>query len=101
MDVDERRFNKWLSRNQSCPLVDDVEGHCWIWVGARNSSKQAVFWVAGRMAYAAVWYWERETGQTKPQGMQLSPRCGNSMCCRPSHRQLRPRGSHIKGKIAA
>lgn len=95
MEPDERRFWKWADRNQSRPLVPGVRGNCWIWVGARNSHKQPVFHVAGHMVYAAVWLYEREVGP-KPKGMQLSPTCREPMCIRPSHRELRPRGSHLR-----
>lgn len=95
MDADERRFWKWASRNPSGPLVEGVEGHCWIWLGSRTRRKQPLFFVDGRTRTAIPWLWERENGP-RPSGMQLSALCRNPICVRPSHHVLRPRGSHLR-----
>lgn len=96
MDADERRFWRWASRNKTRAIAPDVRTCCWIWCGARNAHKQPVFFVDGKMRYAAVWLWERTYKREKPPGMQLSPVCRESMCIRPDHRQLRRRGSHLR-----
>lgn len=86
--------------NQTCPLVEGVDGHCHIWTGARNSHHQPVFTIDHKLVYVAVWKWERTHGP-KPVGMQLSPKCGRSMCVNDEHRELRKRGSNGRRKATA
>lgn len=97
VDSDMRRFYRWASMNCSQPIARPyVRTCCWIWVGARTTKKKPVFRVAGKTVSAAAWYWKRTTGLDVPAGFQLSPRCRVSYCIRPDHRELRPRGSHLR-----
>lgn len=99
-DPDLRRFYSYADRNGGAGRhiesgMDDV---CWPWIGSRTPGKQPQFWAQGTVHYAHVWIWERVEGRPKPPGMQLTPRCGWSMCVRPSHRELRRRGDHPRVK---
>lgn len=89
MSPDERRFYRYVAKSN----------RCWIWLGTLTRSGQGQFYVDGRPQYAHVWIWEQEHGP-KPLGMQLSPTCRWSKCVNPDHRELRPRGSHIRKKAA-
>lgn len=82
----ERRFFRHVAKSK----------RCWIWVGARTPSGQGQFWVNGKAVYSHIWIWELTTGQTKPPGTQLSPTCRWSKCVNPDHREIRPRGSHLR-----
>lgn len=98
VDADERRFIRWTDRNPSRPNAPGMRTHCWIWVGARTRHKQPMFRVGGKYGKTvrpARWYWEKKRGPI-PDGMQLSRRCGRSMCVRLDHGELRPQGSHVR-----
>jgi len=102
MDALEHRFWKHTARAGTPPLVAGVAGMCDLWVGAKNlgryGNKTPVMCVGTRPTrrtlYPHVWAWERRYGRPRPPGMQLSPTCGQSLCVKPEHRELRPRGAH-------
>lgn len=102
VDADMRRFYRWASMNCTEPIARPyVTTCCHIWVGARTAKRKPVFRVAGKTVSAAVWLWERTTGQKVPAGKQLSAVCRRSMCIRPDHREVRARGSHLRKPRAA
>jgi len=101
VDDIERRYWRHTAFAAAAPLVPGVAGLCDMWVGAKNlgryGNKTPVMCVGKRpyrrTLYPHVWAWERIHGP-RPAGSQLSPTCGQSLCVKPEHRELRPRGAH-------
>lgn len=60
---------------------------CWIWTGRTNDHGIPVIRTRVTTTTVARYYWKKANGEPPPEGKELYPLCGNSVCVNPDHRE--------------
>lgn len=63
----------------------DLDGECWLWLGARNEEGYGRFWNGQRYLPAHRHALEERQGYPVRDDLQVDHLCGNPSCVRPSH----------------
>lgn len=68
---------------------------CWPWTGYTKSSGHGLTWHLGRMMHASRKAWILTHGEPADPKLCVNHKCGNAVCCNPSHMYLGKRAQNM------
>lgn len=75
-----------------------IDGDCWLWMGAMTGSRMPFFWVvsAGKTMSGGRGLFTLLNGREPPKGLVYYRTCGQGTCLNPEHRKLGTRKQMAK-----